>query len=38
MNGNAAPLGTLWVFIVGPFIGAAIAAVLYKIIEPKEEA
>ncbi len=38
MNGNAAPLGTLWVFIVGPFIGAALAAVLYKIIEPKEEA
>ncbi len=32
-SGNGAALGSLWVFIVGPFIGAAIAAVLYKFIE-----
>ncbi len=29
-NGNAAPLGCVWVFIVGPLVGAALAAVVYK--------
>ena len=33
INGNGAPLGALWVFIVGPFVGAAIAAVVYKVLE-----
>lgn len=33
INGNAAPLSSLWVFIVGPFIGAAIAAVVYRLLE-----
>ncbi|MDO4478725.1 MAG: aquaporin [Lachnospiraceae bacterium] len=33
VNGNGAPLSCLWVFIVGPFIGAAIAAVIYKFLE-----
>ena len=28
--GNAAPLSCLWVFIVGPFVGAAIAAFVWK--------
>ena len=28
--GNGAPLGQLWVFIVGPLVGAALAAVIYK--------
>ena len=31
--GNSAPLACLWVFIVGPFIGAALAAVTYKFLE-----
>ena len=33
INGNAAPLGALWVFIVGPLVGAALAAVTYKLLE-----
>jgi aquaporin Z len=32
-NGNAAPLACLWVFIVGPLLGAACAAVVYKYLE-----
>jgi aquaporin Z len=28
--GNGAPLGALWVFIVGPLAGAALAAVTHK--------
>ena len=36
MNGNAAPMGVLWVFIVGPFVGAALAAVVYKVLEGKK--
>ena len=28
--GNGAPLGQLWVFIVGPLVGAALAALIYK--------
>lgn len=35
MNGNPAPMGSLWVFIVGPFVGAALAAVVYKVLEIK---
>ena len=31
--GNAAPLACLWVFIVGPLVGAALAAVVYKALE-----
>ncbi len=31
--GNGAPLAALWVFIVGPFIGAALAAVVYRFLE-----
>jgi aquaporin Z len=31
--GNAAPLSQLWVFIVGPIIGAILAAVIYTAIE-----
>lgn len=33
VSGNSAPIGCLWVFIAGPFIGAAIAAVVYKALE-----
>jgi len=32
-TGNTAPLASLWVFIVGPMAGAALAAVVYKAIE-----
>ena len=31
--GKTEPLACLWVFIVGPFIGAALAAVTYKFLE-----
>ncbi|MBE5845067.1 MAG: aquaporin [Butyrivibrio sp.] len=31
--GNTAPLAALWVFIVGPLVGAALAAVVYKYLE-----
>lgn len=31
--GNAAPISALWVFIVGPFVGAALAAIVYNFLE-----
>ena len=31
--GNTAPIAALWVFIVGPLVGAALAAVVYKYLE-----
>ena len=34
-SGNIAPLASLWVFIVGPLAGAALAACVYKILEAK---
>ena len=37
MNGNTDPIACVWVFIVGPFVGAALAAVVYKYLE-KENA
>ena len=33
ISGNTAPLTDLWVFIVGPFVGAALAACTYKALE-----
>jgi len=33
LTGNAAPMGALWVFIVGPLVGAALAAFTYKALE-----
>ena len=33
INGNAAPISCLWVFIVGPLIGAALAAFAYNYLE-----
>lgn len=32
-KGNAAPVASLWVFIVGPLVGAALAAVVYTFLE-----
>lgn len=36
-SGNSAPIGDLWVFIVGPLVGAAIAACCYKFLEADEK-
>ncbi len=33
LTGNTAPISCLWVFIVGPLAGAALAAVVYKALE-----
>lgn len=33
ISGNSAPMSCVWVFIVGPLVGAAIAAVVYKFFE-----
>ena len=35
ITGNTAPLASLWVFIVGPLVGAALAASCYKYLEKK---
>lgn len=32
-TGNKAPMSSLWVFIVGPFVGAILAAIIYKLLE-----
>ena len=37
LSGNTAPLGTLWVFIVGPLVGAVIAAAVYTLLEEQQE-
>ena len=34
-SGNTAPLACLWVFIVGPLVGAFLAAAVYKMLEAK---
>ena len=36
ITGNAAPLASLWVFIVGPLAGAALAALVYGVLEADE--
>lgn len=33
LNGNVAPLGSLWIFIVAPLLGGAFAAIVYKYLE-----
>ena len=35
LNGNSEPMAALWVFIVGPLVGAALAAFTYKALETK---
>lgn len=34
-SGNGAPLGVVWIFIVGPLVGGALAAYTYKFLESK---
>lgn len=36
ISNNSGPIKIVWIFIVAPLIGAAIAAVLYKILDKKE--
>ena len=36
VGGNGEPLASLWVFIVGPLVGAALAAVVYRFLEADE--
>ncbi len=36
INGNTEPIKCLWVFIVAPLFGAALAAVCYKFLEKKD--
>lgn len=38
ISGNTAPMGDLWVFIVGPLAGAALAAVIYRWMESEKAA
>ena len=33
ISGNSEPISALWVFIVGAFVGAAVAALVYKFLE-----
>ncbi len=36
ISGNSTPISQLWVFIVGPLVGAAIAACVYKFLESEK--
>jgi aquaporin Z len=36
ISGNSTPILVLWVFIVGPLVGAALAAVVYKYLESEK--
>ena len=36
LSGNTAPIACVWVFIVGPFVGAALAAIIYKYLETEK--
>ena len=37
ISGNSAPIACLWVFVVGPLAGAALAAVCYKYLESENK-
>ncbi len=36
ITGNTSPIACVWVFIVGPFVGAALAALVYKYLETEK--
>ncbi len=38
ISGNSAPMGSLWVFIVGPLVGAALAALVHRFFESEKNA
>lgn len=38
ISGNSDPISSLWVFIVGPLVGAVIATIVWKVLNGKEEA
>ncbi|MBE5944704.1 MAG: MIP family channel protein [Lachnospiraceae bacterium] len=38
IDGNTAPMECVWVFIVGPLVGALLAAVVYKFLEKEKAA
>ncbi|MCD7722944.1 MAG: aquaporin [Clostridiales bacterium] len=38
ISGNTEPLGSLWVFIVAPLVGGALAAIVYKFISGEKKA
>ena len=37
IGGPVTALSNLWIFIVGPFVGAALASVIWRVIEPEEK-
>lgn len=37
ISGNVTPIAQLWVFAVGPFVGGALAAVVYKFLEAEKK-
>lgn len=38
VNHDAAPISSVWVFVAGPLAGAAVAALVYKLLEKKKAA
>lgn len=38
INGNGDPLGSLWIFIAGPIVGAVLAALIYPALEKETQA
>jgi len=37
-TGNTSALGSLWIFILAPLVGGALAAAVYKFLESAKEA
>lgn len=37
ISGNTAPIGSLWIFIVAPLVGAAVAALVYKFLDKEHK-